>query len=61
MTKPTLLIVLASLLSGCVTSNDHYSQTAARSAVTSHSEPATVRSSKMQDKVASPVMLGAAY
>jgi len=61
MTKPTLMIVLASLLSGCVTSNDHYSQTAARSVTASRAEPAPVRSSKVQDKAATPVMLGAAY
>lgn len=61
MTKPTVMIILASLLSGCVTSNDHYSQTAARSVAAPRQEPTAVRSSKVQDKIASPVMLGAAY
>jgi hypothetical protein len=61
MTRPTLMLVLRSLLSGCVTSNDHYSQTAVRSVAAPRPQPAAVRSSKVQDRAAAPMMLGAAY
>lgn len=61
MTKLIPLVALVSLLSGCVTSNDHYSQTAARSATVPHQTQTAIRSSKLQEKAGSPVMLGAAY
>jgi hypothetical protein len=61
MTKLTPVILLAGLLSGCVTSNDHYSQTTVRSIAAPRQAAAAVQTSKMRDRVAPPVMLGAAY
>jgi hypothetical protein len=61
VTKPALIIVLGSLLAGCVTSNDQYSQTAARSVARQHSTPAAYQASKEHDSTRTPVMLGAAY
>jgi len=62
MTKPALMIMLASLLSGCVTSNDnYYSQTATRGVTAPQPPQAAVRSNKVQDKAGLPVVLGTAY
>jgi len=62
MTKPILLVVLASLLSGCVTEGFPYSRTSAQNAAAAHPAQTTaLRSTKLQDKPGSPVMLGAAY
>jgi hypothetical protein len=57
-----LLAVLASILAGCVTASDPYSQSSARAAryrqAASSSAVATI---KPRDAVSSQVVLGAAY
>jgi hypothetical protein len=61
MSKPILLVILAGLLSGCVTSPDQYGQTAVRRVAVMPRQPAAVQSSKMQGRAAAPMMLGTAY
>jgi len=61
MIRPLLLVVLMSLLSGCVTSNNQYSQARVRNSAGQRQAHASSQLGKVQDRAGSPVMLGAAY